>query len=162
MRSETGSQSTVKNHFMGFSKVNGIGGSARGAPLTPARDRGSGGERKNAMHRFENLLVWQRSVEFARMVSEACDHVGRSGGLAGQLRRSAVSIGSNVAEGSQRGTDKEFVHFLAIARGSAAEAETQIRIAYRSGSFDRERFMILLDSVQQIRWMLSALMSANS
>ncbi len=114
------------------------------------------------MHRFENLLAWQRGVEFAQLVNEVCERMGRCGGLGGQLRRSAVSVSSNIAEGSQRGTDKEFIHFLAIARASAAEAETQIRIGYRSGSIDRERFMILLDRVQQIRWMISSLIAANS
>jgi four helix bundle protein len=56
-------------------------------------------------------------------------------GLAQQLRRAAVSIGSNIAEGCGRGGSREFVRFLEIALGSTAELEFQLRLAYRLGYF---------------------------
>jgi four helix bundle protein len=79
---------------------------------------------------FYDLLVWQKAMIFAK---EACRVAGRlpreeQFGLASQLRRSAVSVPSNIAEGSKR-SQKEFLQFLRIAAGSAAEAETQLLLA---------------------------------
>jgi four helix bundle protein len=107
------------------------------------------------MHRFEELVVWQKGMGFAEGVEIACARMRRTA-IAGQLRRAAVSIPSNIAEGSQRG-DKEFVHFLAIASGSAAEAETQLRIASGVGLMPRSVSAGLIRVAQELRWMLNAL-----
>ncbi len=71
--------------------------------------------------------------------------------LQGQMRRAAVSISSNIAEGSKRSTRKDFVHFLHVADGSAAELETQIIIAKDSyPKLDFSRADALLDEVQKM------------
>lgn len=82
---------------------------------------------------FKDLVVWQKSValveEYYRVVNQLPKHELYS--LSDQLRRSAISIPSNIAEGSKRNNQKEFRHFCGIARGSAAELETQIIIVQK-------------------------------
>ena len=77
--------------------------------------------------------MWQRSVELAEQIYRLTDDFPKEEvyGITSQMRRAAVSIPSNIAEGRYRGTRKDFVHFLRIAYGSAAELETQLEIAKR-------------------------------
>jgi four helix bundle protein len=79
---------------------------------------------------FKDLIVWQKSVALAREVYQLTTQLPKSEdyGLSSQVRRCAVSIASNVAEGSKRGSKKDFLQFLRIASGSAAELETQLVI----------------------------------
>lgn len=82
-------------------------------------------------------------------------------GLTSQIRRSAVSIPSNVAEGSQRESNKDFDYFLRVAKGSSAELETQLLIAERLHYIDNEKLFIdALDLLIEIRKMLTGLRSA--
>ena len=75
----------------------------------------------------KDLEVWKQSVGLAKAVYELTGTFPPSElyGLTAQMRRSAVSIPSNIAEGAARGTDKEFIHFLYIALGSLSELDTQ-------------------------------------
>ncbi len=86
---------------------------------------------------YKKLLVWQKSMDLLEHVYKLLQSLSKNEryALADQLRRSAVSVPSNIAEGSHRGSDKEFVHFLYIALGSLAEMETQLLIAERVGYF---------------------------
>ena len=83
--------------------------------------------------RYQKLLVWQKAMELVTEVYQATAGFPDTErfGLTAQMRRAAVSIPSNIAEGSGRGTDREFIRFLHIARGSLLELETQIMIAAR-------------------------------
>lgn len=80
---------------------------------------------------FRDLIAWQKSVELAKMVYQASRDMPDSErfGLTMQMRRSAVSVPSNIAEGNARQTRKEYLRFLFVARGSLAELETQLTIA---------------------------------
>ena len=80
---------------------------------------------------FKELTVWQRSVELVLEVYKITTDFPPSEqfGMTNQMRRAAVSIPSNIAEGKKRGTIKDFIHFLHIADGSAAELETQVLIS---------------------------------
>jgi four helix bundle protein len=83
------------------------------------------------MHNFKNLDVWQRSY---RLSLDLIRSAQRFSGpyrfsLGSQITRAAISIPSNIAEGSSRGTTKEFRRFLGIAHGSASELETQVMLA---------------------------------
>jgi four helix bundle protein len=80
---------------------------------------------------FKQLIVWQKSVELAKIIYLITNDFPRSEiyGLTSQMRRAAVSIPSNIAEGKRRKTLKDYLQFLHIADGSAAELETQIIIA---------------------------------
>lgn len=77
-------------------------------------------------------------------------------GLTSQLRRAAVSVPSNIAEGSQRGSDKEFLQFLRIAKGSLAEIETQIFLAQELRYFHEESAKDLLNEIFGLSKMLRA------
>lgn len=82
---------------------------------------------------YKNLIVWQKSISLVTRLYEVTDKFPKEEifGLVSQMRRCAVSIPSNIAEGRYRGTEKEFLHFIRIAYGSGAELETQIEIAKR-------------------------------
>ncbi len=77
---------------------------------------------------YRDLLIWQRSFNLTKRVYELTASLpgDEQFGLISQMRRCSVSIPSNIAEGQQRNSDKEFVQFLGIAKGSLAELETQL------------------------------------
>lgn len=79
---------------------------------------------------YKDLIVWQKSIELTIAIYELSEYFPREEiyGITSQMRRSAVSIPSNIAEGRFRGTKKDYLHFLRIAYGSGAELETQIVI----------------------------------
>lgn len=96
------------------------------------------------MHRFKELEIWKRSQEVCITVYSITQNFPNSEmfGLQSQIRRSAVSIPSNIAEGTSRNSNKEFSRFLEISLGSAYELETQLIIANRlkyieNGTFDQ-------------------------
>jgi len=82
-------------------------------------------------HRYQDLIVWQKARAFATEIYRATEDFPKAEiyGLTSQLRRAAVSIASNIAEGQGRLTVGEFRHFLGQARGSLLELETQLTIA---------------------------------
>jgi four helix bundle protein len=82
-------------------------------------------------YRYEDLIVWQKAKAFASEIYRATEPFPKSEvyGLTSQLRRAAVSVASNIAEGQGRLTKGEFCHFLGQARGSLLEVETQLSIS---------------------------------
>ncbi len=111
------------------------------------------------MHRFRHLEVWQLSralvLETYRLT--AAFPASERFGLTSQLRRAAVSVGANIAEGSKRITDRGFAHFLSIAEGSAAEAGFLIDISIELGYLDREKGVALMKEFERLERMLKAL-----
>ncbi len=105
---------------------------------------------------FKELKVWQRSIELADIILECIEGFPKkyTYSLANQIERSAVSIASNIAEGYNRSSRKEFIQYLAIARGSIAELETQLIIANRRQLVDDDRFKILQIRIEEINKML--------
>jgi len=79
---------------------------------------------------FEELEVWQKECALAVRVYEVLER-SRDFGLKDQMTRSAVSIASNIAEGAERGSTPDFIRFLHMSKGSAAELRTQVYIACR-------------------------------
>lgn len=79
----------------------------------------------------KDLIVWQKGIALCKSVYKLTEKFPKEEiyGLSSQMRRSVVSIPSNIAEGRSRGTRKDFAQFLRIALGSASELETQIEIA---------------------------------
>lgn len=79
---------------------------------------------------YKDLIVWQKAIQLVLAVYALVRDLPKSEqyGLSDQMRRAAVSIPSNIAEGVERKTTSEYVHFLMIARGSKAELETQVYI----------------------------------
>ena len=109
------------------------------------------------MSDYKELEVWQKAMDLAEKVYAITSHFPQSEiyGLTSQMRRSAVSIPSNIAEGSARSGSKGFAQFLFIARGSSAELETQLLLATRLGLF-RDSAEIV-NQLIAIRKMLNAL-----
>jgi four helix bundle protein len=104
---------------------------------------------------FEELEVWKRAYQLAVLLYGCLENC-RDYGLKDQMQRAVVSIASNIAEGSERSA-KIFAHFLAIARGSAAELRTQLYIAARIGIIQEQTMRELVDETKQISKMLFAL-----
>jgi len=108
---------------------------------------------------YRDLQVWQKAVDLAETVFKATENFPQREhfGLAAQIRKSTVSIASNIAEGSGRHTDKEFKHFLIMARGSTAELQTQMLIAMRVGYLGKDVYMTLSTQLNEIGKMLHGL-----
>lgn len=112
------------------------------------------------MKDYKELDVWKRGIQFVLAIYETAKQFPKDEtyALASQMKRAAVSIPSNIAEGASRNTTKEFIQFLYIALGSAAELETQIIIAEKLGYIKNSE--TLLSEIIIIRKMLNALISA--
>ena len=111
------------------------------------------------MQDFTNLKVWQKSHSFTinlyKLTSNFPDH--EKFGLTNQLRRAAISIESNIAEGCGRNGDKEFSRFLDIAQGSAYEVRCQIFVAKDLEYISAEKFELLDAKITEISRMLNSL-----
>ena len=105
------------------------------------------------MKSHKDLIVWQKSMEHVVAIYVATRAFPKEElfGIVSQMRRAAVSIPSNIAEGCGRGTNKELYHFLNIASGSLAEVETQLYISYTLGYIDdMSRIDGRMESVQKL------------
>ena len=101
------------------------------------------------MHNFTKLDIWVDGVELADMVyslTESFPH-HEVYGLASQMQRAAVSVPSNIAEGSGKGSNRDFARFLAISLGSLFELQTQVEIAHRRAYISTENYYSVLTSV---------------
>ena len=108
---------------------------------------------------FKDLAIWQRGIELVEKVYLQTRHFPKEElyGLTGQLRRSAVSVPSSIAEGFARGHRSEYRQFLYVALGSCAELTTQITISARLGYMKEQTVVNLLSEVDQISKMIMAL-----
>jgi four helix bundle protein len=106
--------------------------------------------------RFEDLEVWKRAC---RLCVEICNSFRdcNNFGLKDQITRSSLSIPSNVAEGFERDTNREFIHFLYIAKGSCGELRTQLYIALEIACIDKDRCRVFIDEARELSYMLSGL-----
>ena len=108
---------------------------------------------------FRQLQVWQRSKKLAVEIYRftGCAPLSADFGLRDQLRRAAVSVCSNIAEGDARQTDKELVQFFYIAKGSLAEISAQLEIAADVHSLDQTQIASLLKECDELSAMLLSL-----
>jgi four helix bundle protein len=107
-------------------------------------------------HQFEDLEVWKRSSRLAVSVLELLEPV-KLYALKDQMARSCISVPSNIAEGAERESDREFRRFLAIAKGSAGELRTQLYIGQRAGLFSMEAVAPLIQEAREISSMIEGL-----
>ena len=114
------------------------------------------------MQSHKNLKVWQYAIDIAVEIQEITRAYPREEtfGMVSQMRRAATSISMNIAEGYARGTDKEILHFLYIASGSASELDTQLILSHRFGYIGEEDSSRLSEQVTVIRKMLSSLIAS--
>ncbi|GAB4022610.1 four helix bundle protein [Spirosoma migulaei] len=112
------------------------------------------------VEKFEDLLVWQKgltqAIDLYKLLADCKDY-----GLRDQMQRSSVSVPSNIAEGFERHTNKEFIRFLRIAKGSNGELRTQIHLAIGIGIITSETGNDLLTKSRIISSMLQNLIKAR-
>jgi four helix bundle protein len=102
---------------------------------------------KSIVNSFRDLIVWQKGMQLVNKVYDVTDDFPKSElfVLTSQMRRSSISIPSNIAEGSVRSTRKDYCNFLKITLGSSAELSTQIEIAYNRKYLNSEIYEALLN-----------------
>jgi four helix bundle protein len=109
--------------------------------------------------RFEDLLVWQKARDLTRAIYEltSAPPFNRDFALRDQLRRAAVSVMSNIAEGYEREGDSEFGHFLSIAKGSCGEVRSQLYVARDQGYIEAAPCERVLERAAEVSRMLHGL-----
>jgi len=115
------------------------------------------------MKGFRGLKVWQKGKELAVEIYKLTQKssFNRDFSLKDQIRRAAVSIPSNIAEGDERGTNKEAVRFFYMAKGSLAELQTQLEIAFEIGYLDEMNFREMDEKCATIGKMLGSLIKVR-
>jgi four helix bundle protein len=108
------------------------------------------------MHNFKELKIWQKSRAFVKDIYILTKQLPTDElfVLTSQMRRAAISIPSNIAEGAGRESDKDFSRFLDIANGSAFELESQIYIACDLEYYSEEKMDVYLEKVQELQKMI--------
>ena len=110
---------------------------------------------------FEEIEAWQKARELTREIYSVSNlgSFSKDFGLRDQIRRAAVSIMSNIAEGFERGGTKEFVQFLSVAKGSSGEVRSQLYVALDQGYIQDEAFEHLFKLTTETSRMIAGLMS---
>lgn len=105
------------------------------------------------MHNFQELVIWQKAMKIAEDVYRLSASFPKAEkfGLISQIRRSAVSVPSNIAEGAVRNTDGEFKNFLGIASGSSNELFTQLLLSHRLQFATEEKITPILDQLIEVQ-----------
>lgn len=109
------------------------------------------------MHNYKELKIWQNAIESSVEIYKLTDKFPDTEkyNLSSQLRRSAVSVPSNIAEGAGRNSDKDFIRFLGVALGSCFELHTQVIISYKLEIIEKEEYNSLdssLDELEKMIW----------
>jgi four helix bundle protein len=114
-------------------------------------------EKRKKIERFEDLLVWQKGMEVVKQVyliskeGELC----RDFALRDQLRRAAISIPTNIAEGFERASRKEYLNFLNFAKGSTGEVRSLLNLAFELGYLEASKHEELRNAVMELSRYLS-------
>lgn len=108
---------------------------------------------------FRELSVWKKAKDLAVAIYKVTNNgeLAKDYSLKDQIRRAAISIPSNIAEGNDRESEKEFIRFLYIAKGSLAELQTQLIITYEIGFLNEEYFYSLEAKCTEVSRMLDGL-----
>lgn len=111
------------------------------------------------MSHFRKILVWQKSISLVTKIYKVTNRFPKEEmfGLTSQIRRSSISVPSNIAEGSGRKSTKEFLRFLFISLGSLFEMQTQLEIAKNIIYINEEEFNLLYEDSREIERMLASL-----
>lgn len=109
-------------------------------------------EKRRRVRTFEDLLVWQMGIQLVKQVYvlTASGLFSRDFGLRDQIRRASVSIPTNIAEGFERASRKEYLQFLNIAKGSAGEVRSLLVVAFEVGYLQRESYEELRSGVTKL------------
>jgi four helix bundle protein len=104
------------------------------------------------IERFEDITAWQKARVLTRFVYKATNReaFSKDFSLKDQVRRATVSIMANVAEGFERGGDREFLQFLSTAKGSAAEVKSHLYVALDAGYITQAQFDVLYELASEV------------
>jgi len=105
------------------------------------------------IEKFEDLLVWQESMDLVEEIYTTLKDC-KDFSFRDQIQRAVVSVPSNISEGFDRQTNKEFIQFLFIAKGSLAEVRTQLHLAKRLNYIDHQKTDLLVENTRKISAML--------
>jgi four helix bundle protein len=122
-------------------------------------------ERRKKIESFEDLLVWQKGMEVVKQVYLVSKdgELGRDFALRDQLRRAAISIPTNIAEGFERASRKEYVNFLNYAKGSTGEVRSLLNVAAELGYLERSQYETLRQAVLELsRYLANQIKSLRS
>jgi four helix bundle protein len=110
---------------------------------------------------YRDLIVWQKAMALARQVYVLSEELPKreAYGLVSQIRRAAVSVVSNIAEGYGRLTDLQFRHFLGNARGSLYEMQTQLELATDLGYVNKETARQLMEQASEVARLINGLLA---
>ncbi|MBI5192439.1 MAG: four helix bundle protein [Nitrospirae bacterium] len=110
---------------------------------------------------YKDMIVWQKAMDLVELVYQATKQFPKEEqyGLTNQIRRAAVSVPSNIAEGQARQSTAEFKNFLSISRGSLAEVETQILLAQRLTYLSQQTVEEVLALQEEVNKMINSLIS---
>jgi four helix bundle protein len=113
---------------------------------------------------YRDLIVWQKAMGLAQHVYEATEDMPKreSYGMTDQMRRAAVSVASNIAEGYGRLSDLQFRHFLGNARGSLYEVQTQVELATNLGYLKTEGSRELMEKGSEVARLINGLLKSLS
>ena len=119
-------------------------------------------ENSNKIKSYRDLIIWKKSVDFATVIYRITNSFPKTEqfNLTSQLRRAAVSISSNIAEGHGRTSTAEFLRFLTYSNGSRTELETQIIIAYNLKYINKNEKEKILESSEEIGRLMSGLVKS--
>lgn len=108
-------------------------------------------------HNFKNLNIWKNAIELAENIYVSTENFPKNEefGLKSQLRRCAVSVPSNIAEGSSRTSNKDFNRFLEISLGSLYEIQTQLIISSKRNFLSEENFELIENKIIELQRMIS-------
>ncbi len=108
--------------------------------------------------KFEDLILWQKSRELTKLIYSFTKNgmFQKDYGLKDQIQRSSVSVMSNIAEGFGRGSNKEFVHFLFVARGSLAEVQSQLYVSKDLNYITDKQFEKAYDMTEEVSRLMNA------
>jgi four helix bundle protein len=122
----------------------------------------AGVNRKNGAQSYRDLLVWQKAMVLAKEIYKITAKFPPEErfGLISQMRRAAVSVPSNIAEGQARNTTSEFVQFISHAEGSLAELDTQLMLAIELDFLSLEKAKTCVDAITELRRMSNGLRRA--
>ena len=113
------------------------------------------GQNKKTINTFEDLEIWKEGMRLCIKVYKLMEN-SKDYGLKDQMQRAAISVPSNISEGFERHSNKEFIHFLYIAKGSCGELRTQLYIAKELNVITNEDFTDILQRLKQLSSMISS------
>ncbi len=119
---------------------------------------------KTKIECFEDLFIWQKGIEFAKEIYLITEKKGLKNdfGLKNQMRDAAVSIPTNIAEGFERRSRKEYLNFLNIAKGSSGEMRSLLYVAFEIGYLDKDEHKYLRERTKFLSGSISNHMKAIS